>query len=83
VDKQEFKDLLTELEKLSIEEKINQLGLAEDRADVIVPAGKIFLEILDKTSINSICSLDWSLSDAIAFDYYLNNIELFYDYKIA
>ena len=43
----------------------------------------IFLEILDKTSINSVCALEWSLSDAIAFDYYLNNIELFYDYKIA
>ena len=83
VDKQELKNLLIELEKLSIEEKINQLGLAEDRADVIVPAGKIFLEILDKTSINSVCALEWSLSDAIAFDYYLNNIELFYDYKIA
>ena len=30
VDKQELKNLLIELEKLSIEEKINQLGLAED-----------------------------------------------------
>ncbi len=38
--------LVEELQELSIDERIENFGLAADRADVIVPAGGIFLNIM-------------------------------------
>ncbi len=40
------KDLYQDIKKLSYEERISDMGLKPDRADVIVPAAEIFLNIM-------------------------------------
>jgi len=44
--------------------------LRYDRADVIVPAGKIYLNILEKCGINEIIVPKIGLSDGIVYNLY-------------
>ena len=53
------------LETFTIEERIRQLGLNPDRADVIVPAAEIFLFILKHAGIKKIYVPKMGLADGI------------------
>ena len=54
IELKDIKELHQKLSKLSIDERIKKYKFRPDRADVIVPAAKIYitlLEILDKQKI--------------------------------
>ncbi len=74
---EEFITLQKKLENNSLDDRKKLFNLGDHRADVIVPATKIIERILNKTGIKDLYALNWSLCDAIAFDYYLNNEEAF------
>lgn len=61
----EVKEVYNQLKPLSIEERIEQFGLNDDRADVIVPAAKIFLTIMKWSNINEIFVPRIGLADGI------------------
>ena len=54
------------IRNLEIEEKINKYGFANDRADVIDFALKIYERIIKKLDIKTIQSTKWGVSDSIA-----------------
>lgn len=60
-----LRELNEQLQLLSYEERISQLGLNPDRADVIVPAAKIFLTIMKHASIDKIIVPQIGLSDGL------------------
>jgi exopolyphosphatase/guanosine-5'-triphosphate,3'-diphosphate pyrophosphatase len=53
------------LKEFTVEERITKLGLNPDRADVIVPAAKIFLTVLEEADIDKIVVPQIGLSDGI------------------
>lgn len=55
----------------SLEERITQLRLRPDRADVIVPAADIFLDILDHAHIHEVFVPKVGLADGIVYDLYM------------
>ena len=59
-----------DLSAISKEERAKKYRLRYDRADVIVPAGRIYLSILEKCGIKEIIVPKIGLSDGIA--YYLH-----------
>ena len=77
LDYEEFITLQKKLENNSLDDRKKLFNLGDHRADVIVPATKIIERILNKTGIKDLYALNWSLCDAIAFDYYLKNEEAF------
>lgn len=60
-----LKELYEYINNYSVEERITQLGLNPDRADVIVPAAKIFLAIMKNAGIEKIIVPQIGLSDGI------------------
>ena len=67
-----FEDIRNNLSNMPIIDRINLYDLAEDRADVIVPASDIFSYILEHSNINKLFAIDWGICDALAYEY-LNN----------
>ncbi|NWJ52164.1 MAG: exopolyphosphatase [Bacteroidetes bacterium] len=68
-----FKDLqkaYKQMDKLTIDERITQLGLRPDRADVIVPAAKIFLYIMDWAGIDKVIAPKLGLADGLVLEMY-------------
>lgn len=68
-----YEKLKSQYEMLSsytYEERIELLGLKPDRADVIVPAAKIFLTVMKTTDIEKIYVPQIGLSDGIVHDLY-------------
>ena len=55
-----------ELKQLSLSKKIQKYDLANDRADVIDEAIKIFIEIAKLLEVKNIKSTKWGVSDSIA-----------------
>lgn len=55
----------------SLEERITLLRLRPDRADVIVPAADIFLDILDHAGIEEVFVPKVGLADGIVYDLYM------------
>jgi exopolyphosphatase/guanosine-5'-triphosphate,3'-diphosphate pyrophosphatase len=53
------------LKQFTVEERITRLGLNPDRADVIVPAAKIFITIMREAAIEKIIVPQIGLSDGI------------------
>jgi exopolyphosphatase/guanosine-5'-triphosphate,3'-diphosphate pyrophosphatase len=53
------------ISRMSVEERINQLMLNPDRADVIVPASEIYLHIMQKVKAKKIIVPDLGLKDGI------------------
>jgi exopolyphosphatase/guanosine-5'-triphosphate,3'-diphosphate pyrophosphatase len=53
------------LKKTTLEERIVELGLRPDRADVIIPAAEIFLHIAGKTGAKSLHVPTMGLADGI------------------
>ena len=66
-------DLLNDLEKLSVEERIDQFQLKPDRADVIVPALEIYLFVMKHLEIQEIAVPKIGLSDGMIYDMYLKS----------
>lgn len=64
------------LESFSLRDRIKQLGLKPDRADVIVPASEIFSKVMDWSGMQKILVPKIGLSDGIIRDVYE-------DYKIV
>lgn len=63
-----LKDIYKELKSLSAEERMIRSKLKPDRADVIVPAAEIFLEIAKYTNTRFIIIPTIELSDGITDD---------------
>jgi exopolyphosphatase/guanosine-5'-triphosphate,3'-diphosphate pyrophosphatase len=61
----ELKRLYSELKPMSISERMEAYSLKDDRADVIVPAGKIFLDIAKQLKCGEILVPNISLADSI------------------
>jgi len=53
-----------------LEERIEKLGLRPDRADVIVPAAKIFMFIIEILQVNSILVPKIGLADGLIYQLY-------------
>ncbi len=65
-----LKSLCELIESYTYEERIQELGLNPDRADVIVPASKILMSILKKAEIEKIIVPQVGLSDGIVHQLY-------------
>lgn len=62
------------LKQLSYEDRISELGLNPDRADVIIPATKIFLSAMKWSKSKKIYVPKIGLSDGVVKNLYFNNI---------
>jgi exopolyphosphatase / guanosine-5'-triphosphate,3'-diphosphate pyrophosphatase len=67
---QEIKEIYGYLDSLTIEDRIHKLGLNEDRADVIVPACRIFLCIMKWAGIDEVYVPRLGLADGIVHHLY-------------
>ncbi len=65
-----FKSIYDSLKDLTPQERIDKYRLRYDRADVIEPAGRIYLTIMKKCGINKILVPKVGLSDGIVYDLY-------------
>ncbi len=68
-----LQELHTRLKALSLEERMEQFGMKPDRADVIIPAGEIFLSIANIIGASYIHVPVIGLSDGIIDELYLQN----------
>lgn len=66
-----LKELYDMLNSYTYEERIERLGLKPDRADVIVPAAKIFLSIMKTADIERVYVPQIGLSDGIVHELYM------------
>lgn len=62
---EEMKSRLSYIESLGIRERINQLRMNADRADVIVPASKIYILAMEAARANEMVVPDVGLKDGI------------------
>lgn len=69
-----LKKIITQLESLTMLERVRTLGLKPDRADVIVPAIKIYIHVLKYSGIHTMHVPKQGLSDGMIS-------ELYRDYK--
>ena len=60
--------LIERLEKTSFEERISQLGLRPDRADVILPAAILLKAVADETHLSEISIPHVSLKEGVLWD---------------
>lgn len=67
---EKMKGLYDMLSSYTYEERIERLGLKPDRADVIVPAAKIFLNIMKTADIEKVFVPQIGLSDGIVHELY-------------
>src|SRR5690606_32433100 len=65
LDKSKIQEILTKLESYSYEERINILYLNPDRADVIVPAAKIYLAAMKAANSKRMIVPDVGLKDGV------------------
>ena len=68
ISRKELKKLIKKLSKLSFEERIRDLGLRPDRADVILPAAMVFYEIMSLAGAKRMVMPAASLLDGIVLD---------------
>ena len=62
---QQLRDIHGQLSQMSIEERKAQFNLKDDRADVIVPAGEIFIKVAEHLGCGEIIVPNISLADSI------------------
>lgn len=70
LDIERMKALLSEMEEMTVEERMIKWDLRSDRADVIVPASKIYLNVLDRAGINTIIIPKIGLADGLLYSLY-------------
>ncbi|MDX8405701.1 MAG: Ppx/GppA phosphatase family protein [Mariprofundus sp.] len=68
ISRKQLKQLINHLAGLSFEERIRDLGLRPDRADVILPAAMVFHEIMKLSHAKQMIMPDASLLDGIMLD---------------
>ena len=66
----QLKDILDEIKLYSIDDRIKLLDLNPDRADVIVPAGEIFINVMKWTETKKIFVPKIGLGDGIVREVY-------------
>jgi len=71
----ELKKILEKIESFSIEDRIRKLKLKPDRADVIVPAGKIYRAVAKAAGAKELMVPKVGLSDGIVYNLYLQSFE--------
>jgi exopolyphosphatase/guanosine-5'-triphosphate,3'-diphosphate pyrophosphatase len=74
IDGEELEEVMKELQSLTFEERVYDLKLNTDRADVIIPAGRIFTAILDWSGCSKIHVPRVGLADGMI-------LELYNDYR--
>ncbi|MBN3582363.1 phosphatase [Algoriphagus aestuarii] len=62
---EKVKETIEKLESYPFEERVNKLNLNEDRADVIIPAGKIYLRVMEMAKSQKILVPDLGLKDGM------------------
>ena len=67
----DLKAIYDELKALTVEERISAFRLNPDRADVIIPAAEIFLNIAERVHADSICVPTIGITDGIAHALYI------------
>jgi exopolyphosphatase/guanosine-5'-triphosphate,3'-diphosphate pyrophosphatase len=65
-----MRSLLVEMEKVSIQERMERWDLRSDRADVIVHASSIYLNVMDHAGIDTILIPKIGLADGILYRLY-------------
>jgi len=68
ITRNQLKKLIKTVSKLSLEERIRDLGLRPDRADVILPAAMVFHEIMELGGAKQMVMPDASLLDGVILD---------------
>ena len=63
------------IESLSIEQRIYELQMNPDRADVIIPASDIYIKVMEWSHANSILVPDVGLKDGILLHLLERNIK--------
>jgi exopolyphosphatase/guanosine-5'-triphosphate,3'-diphosphate pyrophosphatase len=69
-----LKEMHEFLEAFSLQERIEILGLNPDRADVILPAGRIFLSVMKNANIDRIFVPQIGMADGLIHLLYENYI---------
>jgi len=75
ISRKELKQLIKQLSKMSFEERIRDLGLRPDRADVILPAAMVIHEVMQLANASQLSMPDASLLDGVLIDM-LDNTEI-------
>lgn len=65
INSEQLTDAYKQLSKMPLEKRMEQLGLRPDRADVIVPAARIFIQILKWTGIETVVAPKLGLADGL------------------
>lgn len=73
ITREQMKNAVMELENCSYEERMEQYSLRSDRADVIVPAAKIFNKIMEWGNIEYFVVPQMGLVDGLAIELYKKN----------
>ena len=73
LDVEDLNKLYNKLQKLDYKERIKEYNLKYDRADVIVPAGKIFLKIIEKIAVKQVIIPKLGLADGVINQMLENN----------
>ncbi len=66
----ELADIMHQLEAVGLKERMRKFDLKADRADVIIPAGHIYLDVMRAAGIAEILVPKLGLSDGIVYDMY-------------
>lgn len=73
LDLSKIDEILTHIETLTYEERVNILNLNLDRADVILPAGRIYLEAMEAAHSKRMIVPDVGLKDGVIRELYERN----------
>ncbi len=71
----EIEDAFHHLNQYSVEERIDKLGLRRDRADVIVPAAKIFIKIMKLVKADFVYVPKIGLADGLIYKMYYEYVK--------
>ncbi|MDR7130731.1 exopolyphosphatase/guanosine-5'-triphosphate,3'-diphosphate pyrophosphatase [Algoriphagus sp. 4150] len=74
LDYEKIEEVLSRLQTFTFEERVNKLNLNHDRADVIIPAGKIYQRVMLAAKSKKMIVPDLGLKDGIIQVLYERNI---------
>ena len=63
---QDFREKVKELEGFTYQELVEDVKLKTDRADVIIPASKIYLEAMERAQVNQMIVPKVGLAEGVA-----------------
>lgn len=72
---EEIESIVNHIAKFSYEERIKKLKLKPDRADVIIPAGKIYLSFMNHLDANEMLVPKVGLADGIIYNLFQKHIK--------